>query len=71
MDTKFQLIQNPYEAEYSEVSYSVFHLRPTEFGESLLEFHYSEDASNDQPVGTFKIKIQTNETADRSRVPLQ
>jgi proline iminopeptidase len=71
MDTKFQLIQNPYEAKYSEVSYSVFHLRPTEFGESLLEFHYSEDASNDQPVGTFKIKIQTNETADRSRVPLQ
>jgi len=71
LDSKFQLIQDPHEAEYSEVSYSVFHLRPTEFGESLLEFYYSEDASNDQPVGTFRIKIQTNETVDRSKVPLQ
>lgn len=71
LDPKFQLIEDPHEAEYLEVSYSVFHLRPTEFGESFLEFYYSEDAAYDQPVGTFKIKIQTNETVDRSRVPLQ
>ncbi|HDP77324.1 MAG TPA: alpha/beta fold hydrolase [Mesotoga infera] len=70
-NTKFHLIQEPYEEEYSKVSYSVFRLRPTELGESQLEFYYIENESNEQPVGTFTITIQTNETMNHSRVPLQ
>ncbi|MBN2253181.1 MAG: protease inhibitor I42 family protein, partial [Kosmotogaceae bacterium] len=71
LDKKFQLIQDPYEEEYSRVSFSVFHFKPTELGESELEFFYIENESNEMPAGTFTIKIQTNETIDHSRKPLQ
>jgi len=59
------------EVEYMGVRYSVFRLKPTDSGDSMLEFLYFEGEKRREQVDAFKIGLVITEESGQEMSPDQ